>query len=106
MVQKQLKVHLGKINILPENQSAYRAGLSTKTALISASNDLLKMLDNGKCGILILLDLSAAFDTVVHELLLEDLVLIGIYDDVIKWFESYMTSKSISVSIGTAKSRE
>ena len=84
VVHKQLMVHLEKINILPENQSAYRKGHSTETALVSVSNDLLKMLDNGKCGILILLDLSAAFDTVVHELLLEDLVLIGIDDDVLK----------------------
>ena len=104
MVQKQLKVHLEKINILPENQSAYRKGHSTETALVSVSNDLLKMLDNGRCGILILLDLSAAFDTVVHELLLEDLVSIGVDDDVLKWFESYLSNRSFSVSIGTTKS--
>ena len=103
-VQKQLMAHLEKVNILPENQSAYRKGHSTETALVSVSNDLLKMLDNGKCGILILLDLSAAFDTVVHELLLEDMVLIGIDDDVLKWFESYLSSRTFSVSIGTAKS--
>ena len=104
VVQRQLIVHLEKVNILPENQSAYRKGHSTETALVSVLNDLLKMLDNGKCGILILLDLSAAFDTVVHELLLEDLVLIGIDDDALKWFKSYLSDRSFRVSIGTAKS--
>ena len=45
---------------------------------------------------LILLDLCAAFATVVYELLLEDLVLIGIGDDVINWFVKTTLRTSIS----------
>ena len=41
-------------------------------------SDLLEYMDNGKCAILILLDLSAAFDTVDHKLLIDDLMYIGV----------------------------
>ena len=66
VVHRQLMDHLERIKVLPENQSAYRKGHSTESALCSVMNDLLKIIDGGKCGILILLDLSAAFDTVVR----------------------------------------
>lgn len=62
------------------------------------------MLDDGKCGILILLSLSVAFDTLVHKLLLDNLVSIGINDNVLQWLESYLTGKTFCASIATGKS--
>ena len=105
VVQKQFVTHLEQIDVLPINQSAYRRNHSTETALVSVMNDLLTTMDRGKCGILILLDLSAAFDTVVHELLLEDLVMIGVDDDVLQWFKSYLSGRSFKVLVNTAKSK-
>lgn len=104
IVKEQLINHLEKINVLPGNQSAYRKNHSTETALCSVLSDLLKMVDDGKCGILVLLDLSAAFDTVVHEFLLEDLVAVGVTDDALKWFKSYLSGREFCVSIAREKS--
>ena len=50
-------------------QSAYRACHSTETALVRVQNDILRTLDQGGAAILVLLDLSAAFDTIDHSIL-------------------------------------
>ena len=57
---------------MPDSQSAYRQFYSTETALCTVISDMYTWVDEDKCGLLVLLDLSAAFDTVVHELLLND----------------------------------
>ena len=67
--------------MLPENQSAYRKYLSTETSLCRVKIDMLFGLDSGKCGTLILLYPSDAFDTVEHGLLLRDLINSGIDGD-------------------------
>ena len=76
--KKELIAHMETLNVLPEDQSAYCDFHSTETALCSIVSDLLEYMDNGKCAILILLDLSAAFDTVDHKLLIHDLMYIGV----------------------------
>ena len=93
VVQMQLINYLDNIDVLPGNQSAYRKNHSTETTLVSVRNDILTMMDKGECGIIILLDLSAAFDTVVHELLLEDMKMIGIESDAWKFFKSYLKNR-------------
>ena len=57
----QLLTHLNEVQAIPDNQSAYRQLYSTETTICSVVNDLLIMMDEGKCGLLVLLDLSAAF---------------------------------------------
>ena len=55
---------------------------------------MIYMIDEGKCGILIMLDLSAAFDTVpLHKYLLNDLKIIGIEGDAYRLFESYLKER-------------
>ena len=49
-------------------QSAYRAGHSTETALTRVHNDVLRAIDDGQCVILVLLNLSSAFNTVDHSI--------------------------------------
>ena len=82
-------------------QSAYRAFSSTETALIKVQNDIRMMIDDKKAVILVLLDLSAAFDTVDHNLLLSlmmnRLSIGGIVSD---WLKSYLSERSQTVSIG------
>ena len=59
--------------LLPVSQSAYRPGHSIESALLKLMNDVLHVLDNGDVSLLTLLDLSAAFDTIDHNMLLQRL---------------------------------
>ena len=78
IVAKQLTNYLIVNNISHPFQSAYTPKKSTETALTKISNDLLSKLDNKHGSILALLDLSAAFDTINHNILISRLQDIGI----------------------------
>lgn len=59
----------------------------------------------GACSILVLLDITAAFDTISHAVLLERLsVYLGVSGTALKWFTSYLTNCSQFVSLGGKKS--
>ena len=60
-------------SLLPEYQSAYRKELSSKTSLVKLVNDILWGMENQLVTAVVILHLSAAFDTVDHDLLLDDL---------------------------------
>ena len=70
---KQLSGHMTDNDLHTPSQSAYRPLHSTETALLKIQNDILISLDSSKGVILILLDLSAAFDTIDHGILLSRL---------------------------------
>ena len=81
--------HLNKYNLFSSFQSAYLPGHSTETALVKVVNDLLLPMDEGKLSVLVLLDLSAAFDTVDHGVLIHRLQhVFGIHGTVLSWFNS------------------
>ena len=67
----RFKTHLQINNLTETYQSAYKTAHSTETALLRVKNDILKELDAGKAIILVLLDLSSAFDTIDHHILAE-----------------------------------
>ncbi|KAI2645457.1 RNA-directed DNA polymerase from mobile element jockey [Labeo rohita] len=79
--------------------------LHMETALVRVTNDLLMTADAGSPSLLVLLDLSAAFDTVDHGILLNWLYhSIGLKNDVLCWFESYLTGRSEFVAMGSSRS--
>jgi len=97
VVPTRFAEHSTTYNLLPVQQSAYRPFHSTETAIVSVSNDLVRSVDNGKVSLLILLDLSVAFDTVDHTLLLSVLVeQFSITSTVLSWFKSYLTDRTQS----------
>ena len=65
-IAKRIRSHLESKDLLNRYQSAYRPMYSTETALLKVQNDLLRNLDDGKTTVLVLLDLSAAFETLDH----------------------------------------
>ena len=92
---KQLSSHMDIYNLHTPVQSAYRRGHSTETAILKIQNDILISLDSSKGVILILLDLSAAFDTIDHNILLSRLQSrIGITDTALQWVKSYLSDRS------------
>ncbi len=74
-------------------QSAYQKYHSTETALVKVHNDIMEVVDGGSCVILVLLDISAAFDTVDHEILLYRLEKrLGVTGSALLWFKFYLSS--------------
>ena len=78
---------------------------STETTLLGIHNDLILAMDRGEVTSLILLDLSVAFDTVDHSILLHRLQhWFGLHGTSLDWFSSYLTSRSQAVSIQNSTS--
>jgi len=93
-VAKQLQEYLNCHGFWEKFQSGFRAMHSTETALVKVVNNLLMAADAGHVSILILLDLTAAFDTVCHNHLLSRLEsLLGISGVPLSWFKSYLTDR-------------
>jgi hypothetical protein len=67
----QLLNHCNVNALLPVNQSAYRQFHSTETSLLKAQRDILSNMDNQEVVLLVMFDLSAAFDTIDHRILLD-----------------------------------
>ena len=88
MISGRLNEHLINNSLFDPLQSAYRDKHSTETALIKVQNDA------GSSAILLMLDLSAAFDTIDHDILLSRLCNVyGITGDALDWFRSYLTGR-------------
>ena len=92
--------HLSANNLHNQFQSAYRPGHSTETALLKIVNDLLLSLDDRKMYVMASLDLSAAFDTFDHNILLHRLQHdFDFSGTVLDWFSSYLSGRIQSVYV-------
>ena len=100
VVASRIQSHLSSNSLSSSFQSAYRIFHSTETTLLKIHNDLILAMDRGEVTSLILLDLSAAFDTVDHSILLTRLQnWFGLDGLSLDWFTSYLSSRSQAVSI-------
>ena len=105
IVATQIIAHIEENKLGEEFQSAYRKHHSTETALVRVHNDIAMALAKKRSVLLVLLDLSAAFDTVDHGILLARLrTRIGITGTALKWCQSYLTDRSQSVVINGVRS--
>ncbi|KAF4088833.1 hypothetical protein AMELA_G00059270, partial [Ameiurus melas] len=97
-VFNQLHNFLTQNNLLDTKQSGFKSNHSTETALLSVTEALRLARATSRSSVLILLDLSAAFDTVNHQILLSTLSNLGINGTVLRWVESYLSDRSFKVS--------
>ena len=106
VVAIRLDEYLSRNNLTEPMQSAYRKYHSTETALLCIQNDLLCGLDKKAVTALVLLDLSAAFDTISHSILLSRLEKrYAIRGRALQWFKSYLMGRGQCVKIGVNLSK-
>ncbi len=107
IVATQLLSHIKDGEYGETLQSAYKAGHSVETALLRVQNDMLVSLDKGQSVILILLDLSTAFDTIDHAILLHRLQhRLGISGTVLSWICSYLEGRFQAVCVDGTRSEK
>ena len=105
VVATQLGNFMSNNNLHDISQSAYKQSHSCETALLKVLNDTHLALDQGKCVLLAMLDLSAAFDLVNHDILATRLQTeLNITGTVLAWMNSYLRNRSQSVIIGSSTS--
>ena len=96
----QLLEHVVTHDLHEPLQSAYRSGHSIETALVRVQNDLRRAVDKKPGVIMVLLDLSAAFDTIDHNILLcrlEERLRVG--GVALDWIKSYLSNRTQAVYI-------
>ena len=99
-VYAQLLIYLNENELLPSVQSAYKQFFSTKPAVLKVVTDVLTAMGIGQITLLGMFDLSAAFDTVDHAILLTRLeVSFGIRGVALNWFGSYLSGRNQQVSV-------
>ncbi|KAK9535963.1 hypothetical protein VZT92_005791 [Zoarces viviparus] len=94
----QLSSYLHQNNLLDPHQSGFKVAHSTETALLVVTESLHAARANSLSSVLILLDLSAAFDTVNHQILLSTLEGMGVSGSALSLFASYLTGRSYQVT--------
>ena len=101
----QVSSHLTANNLHEPFQSAYRVRHSVETALTRVHNDISISLDSGRSVLLIMLDLSAAFDTIDHTILLNRLnAQFGMEGGTLAWFKNYLSGRSQVVTCNNSES--
>lgn len=101
IVATQLMTFLESNRLLTDNQHGFRPNLSTETALLRVTNKIYENIENRKISLLLLLDLSKAFDSVHHQILIDKCDKVNIDSF---WFENYLKNRVQSVRIGSVVS--
>ena len=106
-VFNQTDMHMTVNSIYPQFQSSYRRFHSTETALLKVTNDILLKMNSQHVTLLVTLDLSAAFDTVNHGILINCLdKVVGIQGKALDWFTSYLSNRSQQVYLDGILSKQ
>jgi hypothetical protein len=105
IVNNRLLDHLSSHNLLNPFQSAYTKLHSTETTLLSIHDHIIRAMSLQQITGLCLLDLSAAFDTIDHNILLQRLSSwFGIDKIVLSWISSYLSNRSFYINLNGTKS--
>ena len=104
-IAKQLSEYFEENKLFNQNQYGFRTGHSTEHAALELVDKITSQMDNNETPINIFLDLSKAFDTIDHNILLDKLKYYGLYDTAITLFRSYLTNRYQYVQMENAKSQ-
>ena len=103
VIFRQLLVYFDSNNLIPKFQSGFRKHHSTESDTLRVISDIYSSIDNGKIALLALLDVSAAFDTVDHDILMDRLAQsFGLVGNVFDWLASFVTGRTYAVRFGGA----
>ena len=104
VVYDQLYTYFITYKLLYFSQHGFRKLHSTETASLEFIDKIMQHLDNGKSPIAIFIDLSKAFDTIDHNILLHKLEYYGIKGIELKWVSSYLSNRMQYVSYKSTSS--
>ena len=99
IVSKQIREYLMINDLFDDFQNGYRQGYSTETTLIKLTNNIIGYLDDSEHAQLLLLDLSAAFYSLDHNILISRLISIGFNGAALNWLISYISDRTYSIYI-------
>ena len=85
---EQMIKYLEENNLLHPSHHGFRSGHSTVTALVEMYDQWIEALENDKLSAVVMLDLSAAFDVVDHQILIQKLEIYGFEEYYLSWFRS------------------
>ena len=104
VVHKQLYEYMASNKLFNDNQYGFRAKHSTEYAAIDLVDKIMSQIDKCEVPFAVFMDLSKAFDTLDHRILLQKLDYYGIQGTHLNWFESYLTNRTQYVSLNDVKS--
>ena len=106
IVNNRLMTFLEKHDVLYQRQYGFRKGMSTSDAILDVIGSLCNKINNKEVVILTLIDLSKAFDTLDHSILLNKLEHYGVRGIPLDWFRSFLSNRSICVKINNTASEK
>src|SRR5664279_1956461 len=105
LVASRFTQHADAHCLLPSRQSAYRSYRSTETAILAMHDGIVRSIDSGKVSALVLLDLSSAFDTVDHDIMLQVMkTRFNVEGKALDWYRSYLTDRTQTFQVGSTQS--
>ena len=103
IVYNRLYKHLTSNNILYKKQFGFQKGHSTEHAILQLTDQISKSFEKNLFTLGVFIDLSKAFDTVDHDILLSKLKNYGVKGNNLKWFESYLKNRKQFISFNNKK---
>ena len=104
VVQLQVIDYLNSGNLMSEEQHGFRKNHSTVTCLLEMMEHVRVTLDKGMLSGIVAIDLSKAFDTIRHKVILQKLKMLNFNDKALAWFESYLSGRKQKVKINNTVS--